>query len=98
MVKITDNTQRDTFFAFSNEIANSCDALNISSKEVIRSCETPAHLTTAEKLLKQFKDKWTKIRHLTVEFNDDFMELLFFVILGFAAYHLVFDKILQIHH
>ena len=38
MVKITDNTQRDTFFAFSNEIANSCDALNISSKEVIRSC------------------------------------------------------------
>lgn len=38
MVKITDNTQRDTFFAFSNEIANSCDALNISSKEVILSC------------------------------------------------------------
>jgi hypothetical protein len=30
--------------------------------------------------------------------NDDFMELLFFVILGFAAYHLVFDKILHIHH
>jgi len=29
--------------------------------------------------------------------NDDFMELLFFVILGFAAYHLVFDKILHIH-
>lgn len=30
--------------------------------------------------------------------NDDFMELLFFVILGFAAYHLVFDKIIHIHH
>ena len=30
--------------------------------------------------------------------NDDFMELLFFIILGFAAYHLVFDKILHIHH
>lgn len=30
--------------------------------------------------------------------NDDFMELLFFIILGFAAYHLVFDKIIHIHH
>jgi hypothetical protein len=28
--------------------------------------------------------------------NDDFMELIFFIILGFAAYHLVFDKIIHI--
>jgi hypothetical protein len=29
--------------------------------------------------------------------NDDFIGLLFFIILGFSAYHLVFDKIIHIH-
>lgn len=30
--------------------------------------------------------------------NNDFIGLLFFIILGFAAYHLVFDKIIHINH
>ena len=30
--------------------------------------------------------------------NDDFIGLLFFIILGFSAYHLVFDKVVHFHH
>jgi nucleotide sugar dehydrogenase len=38
MIKVIDNTQRDTFFAFSNEISVICNKLNISATEVINSC------------------------------------------------------------
>ena len=36
MIKLVDNSQRDVFFAFSNEIARLCDAMPISAAEVIR--------------------------------------------------------------
>jgi nucleotide sugar dehydrogenase len=35
MIKLIDNTQRDVFFAFSNEVARICDRVGISAKEVI---------------------------------------------------------------
>lgn len=35
MIKLVNNTQRDLMFAFSNEIAEMCDAANISATEVI---------------------------------------------------------------
>lgn len=38
MIKVIDNTQRDTFFAFSNEISTICNKFNISATEVINSC------------------------------------------------------------
>jgi UDP-N-acetyl-D-mannosaminuronic acid dehydrogenase len=38
MIKVIDNTQRDTFFAFSNEISAICNKFNISATEVINSC------------------------------------------------------------
>lgn len=34
-IKLVDNTQRDTFFSYANEISNICTKLNISSKEVL---------------------------------------------------------------
>jgi nucleotide sugar dehydrogenase len=36
MIKLVDNSQRDVFFAFSNEIARLCDATAVSAAEVIR--------------------------------------------------------------
>jgi nucleotide sugar dehydrogenase len=38
MIKVIDNTQRDTFFAFSNEVSTICNNFNISATEVINSC------------------------------------------------------------
>jgi nucleotide sugar dehydrogenase len=35
MIKLIDNTQRDVFFAFSNEVARVCDRIGISATEVI---------------------------------------------------------------
>jgi len=35
MIKLVDNSQRDVFFAFSNEVARMCDAVGISATEVI---------------------------------------------------------------
>lgn len=37
MVKLINNTQRDMIFAFANEVAEMCDQLGISAKEVIAS-------------------------------------------------------------
>ena len=34
-IKLVDNTQRDTFFSYANEISNICTKLNISSKEIL---------------------------------------------------------------
>lgn len=40
MVKLVNNTQRDLMFAFSNEVAEMCDAAGISTMDVIRAaCE-----------------------------------------------------------
>lgn len=36
MIKLVDNSQRDVFFAFSNEIALLCDTSSVSAAEVIR--------------------------------------------------------------
>jgi UDP-N-acetyl-D-mannosaminuronic acid dehydrogenase len=36
MIKLVDNTYRDVSFAFSNEIARVCDAMEISAAEVVR--------------------------------------------------------------
>ncbi len=36
MIKLIDNSQRDVFFAFSNEVARLCDAVGISAAEVIQ--------------------------------------------------------------
>jgi nucleotide sugar dehydrogenase len=36
MIKLVDNTQRDVAFAFSNEIARTCDLYNISALQVIQ--------------------------------------------------------------
>ncbi len=35
MIKLVDNSQRDLFFSYSNEVAISCDYLNIDANEVI---------------------------------------------------------------
>ncbi len=35
MIKCVDNTQRDTKFAYANEIANICNSLNINAREVL---------------------------------------------------------------
>jgi nucleotide sugar dehydrogenase len=37
MIKLVDNSQRDTMFGFANEIAAMCDAIGISADEVVRS-------------------------------------------------------------
>ena len=34
-IKLVDNTQRDTFFSYANEISNICSRLNISSREIL---------------------------------------------------------------
>ncbi len=34
-IKLVDNTQRDTFFSYANEISNICTKLNISSREIL---------------------------------------------------------------
>lgn len=36
MIKLINNTQRDLMFAFANEVAEICDTLGVSAKEVIR--------------------------------------------------------------
>jgi len=36
MIKLIDNTKRDVFFGFSNEVARLCDAAGLSAEEVIR--------------------------------------------------------------
>jgi UDP-N-acetyl-D-mannosaminuronic acid dehydrogenase len=36
MIKLIDNAQRDVAFAYANEVARACDAVNISAAEVIR--------------------------------------------------------------
>lgn len=37
LIKLVDNAQRDVQFAYANEVARICDALNISAREVIES-------------------------------------------------------------
>lgn len=36
MIKLVDNSQRDLYFAFSNEVSMACDAMGINSHEVIK--------------------------------------------------------------
>ncbi len=37
MIKLIDNSSRDVFFAYANEIARTCDAIGLSASEVIKS-------------------------------------------------------------
>ena len=37
MIKLIDNSSRDVFFAYANEIARTCDAIGLNASEVIRS-------------------------------------------------------------
>ena len=36
MIKLVDNSQRDLYFAFSNEVAMACDTMGINAHEVIK--------------------------------------------------------------
>ena len=49
MIKLIDNSSRDLFFAYANEVAKACDAVGISASEVINSGKTGYNRTHVAK-------------------------------------------------
>ena len=45
MIKLIDNSSRDVFFAYANEVARACDASGLSASEVINSGKLDYHRT-----------------------------------------------------
>ena len=49
MIKLIDNSSRDVFFAYANEVARACDAIGLSASEVINSGKISYHRTHVAK-------------------------------------------------
>ena len=45
MIKLIDNSSRDVFFAYANEIARACDVVGLDASEVINSGKLGYHRT-----------------------------------------------------